>query len=111
MEAVVAPTTNQQREVSRAVARIHAGVLAIVCALLGGGGLFLMTVWLLIKGGPNVGLHLNLLGHYFYGYSVTWLGSIVGLFYGLVVGGLIGWVIGQVYNFVVWIRQWSGSSS
>ena len=50
-------------EVSRAVARIQAGVLAVVCALLGGAGLFLMTIWLVIKGGPNVGQHLQLLDH------------------------------------------------
>jgi hypothetical protein len=110
MEAVVDNKTSAPLELSRAVARIHAGVLALVCALLGGGGLFLMTVWLLIKGGPNVGLHLNLLGNYFYGYSVTWLGSIVGLVWGTVVGGLVGWTIGQVYNLVVWVRQWGSQA-
>ena len=97
--------SNDRMEVSRAVARIHAGVLAVVCAILGGGGLFLMTIWLLIKGGPLVGQHLNLLGQYFYGYSVTWFGSVVGLVWGVVVGGVIGWTIGQVYNLVVWLRQ------
>ena len=101
----MAAKANDQIDVSRAVARIHAGVLALVCAILGGGGLFIMTIWLLIKGGPRVGEHLSLLGQYFYGYSVTWPGSLVGLVWGSVVGGLIGWTIGQVYNLVVWIRQ------
>jgi hypothetical protein len=105
MEAVVSERKNEALAVSRAVARIHAGVLALVCAVLGGGGLFVMTIWLLIKGGPNVGMHLNLLGHYFPGYSVTWFGSLAGLVYGMLVGGLIGWVIGKVYNLVVWLRQ------
>lgn len=104
--AMAAPrATKEVLAVSRAVARIHAGVLALVCAVLGGGGLFVMTVWLLIKGGPNVGLHLNLLGHYFPGYSATWFGSLLGLFYGAAVGGLIGWIIGKVYNLMVWLRQ------
>jgi hypothetical protein len=95
----------QPEEVSRAIARIQAGVLAVVCGLLGGVGLFLMTIWLVIKGGPHVGAHLNLLGHYFIGYSVTWTGSVVGFFYGLLVGGLIGWSIGKIYNGVAALRH------
>jgi len=91
--------------VGRAIVRIHSGVLALVCGILGGAGLFLMTVWLLIRGGPRVGAHLQLLSHYFYGYSVTWGGSVVGLVYGIIVGGVAGWVIGTVYNGVVWLRH------
>lgn len=91
--------------VSRAIVRIQAGVLALVCALLGGGGLFLMTVWLLLKGGAQVGSHLQLLGQYFPGYAVTWTGSVLGLFYGALTGGVIGWVIGTIYNQIVGIRH------
>jgi hypothetical protein len=90
---------------SRKVVKIHAGVMALVCAVLGGGGLFLMTAWLLIKGGPNVGQHLRLLGHYFVGYSVTWTGSFVGFIYGAIVGGLIGWTVGTIYNSIATYRQ------
>jgi len=96
---------DERFEVSRAVARIHAGVLAVVCAILGGGGLFIATLWLVIRGGVRIGEHLGLLSWYFYGYSVTWNGAIVGLFWGALVGGAIGWVIGEVYNLVVWVRQ------
>jgi len=92
-------------EVSRAVARIHNGVLALTCAVMGGVGLFVMTVWLLIKDGDQTGLHLQLLRHYFIGYSVTWLGSVVGFFYGALGGGLVGWSIGKIYNGVVSWRQ------
>ncbi len=104
-EEPVTAQTNERFEVSRAVARIHAGVMALVCAVLGGGGLFVMTLWLVIKGGVNVGEHLGLLSWYFYGYRVTWLGAFVGLFWGTVAGGIVGWVIGEVYNLVVWLRQ------
>jgi hypothetical protein len=92
-------------EVNPAVVRLQTGVLTIVCALLGGVGLFVMTAWLLIKGGPQVGAHLQLLGHYFIGYSVTWKGCLVGLFYGALVGGVVGWSIGAIYNGIVAIRQ------
>jgi hypothetical protein len=92
-------------EVRKVVARIQTGVLTIVMALICGLSLFLMTAWLLIRSGENVGAHLQLLGNYFPGYSVTWFGSIVGLFYGLLVGGILGWSIATIYNKVVSIRQ------
>ena len=87
------------------MARIHAGVLAVVCGVLGGGGLFVMTVWLVIRGGLRVGQHLGLLSWYFPGYSVTWAGAFVGLFWGILAGGAVGWIIGEIYNLVVWLRQ------
>ena len=92
-------------EVNQTVVRLQTGVLTIVGALLGGVGLFVMTAWLLIKGGPQVGAHLQLLGHYFIGYSVTWQGSLIGLFYGALFGGVVGWSIGTIYNGIVAIRQ------
>ena len=94
----------QKEEISRALARIRTGALAIVCAMIGGVGLFVMTAWLLIKDGPHVGQHLQLLSNYFMGYSVTWWGSVVGLIYGALTGGVVGWAIGTIYNKVVGIR-------
>lgn len=96
---------DESEEVSRAIVRIQAGVLAFVCAMIGGIGLFVMTAWLLIKGGPMVGQHLKLLRQYFPGYSVTWKGSLIGFFYGALVGGGVGWAIGKIYNGIVGIRQ------
>ena len=92
-------------EISREVAQIRVGVLALVCALIGGAGLFTMTAWLLVKGGPRVGQHLGLLAQYFPGYSVTWAGSLLGFLYGAVVGGVAGWIIGAVYNGVAALRE------
>lgn len=93
------------RELSRMVVAIQAGVLALVCAVVGGLGLFLMTVWLVIKGGPRVGPHLSLLGQYLIGYSVTWTGSVVGLLYGALIGGIVGWAIARIYNGVARLRH------
>jgi hypothetical protein len=95
----------QKDEISHALARIRSWALAIVCAMIGGAGLFVMTAWLLIKDGPQVGQHLQLLSIYFIGYSVTWWGSVVGLFYGALCGGAIGWSVGTIYNKVVTIRE------
>ena len=98
-------TRVDKEEISRAVARIRTVALALVCAIIGGGGLFLMTAWLLIKGGPHVGQHLQLISQYFIGYSVTWWGSIVGLFYGALAGGVFGWAVSALYKKVIWLRQ------
>lgn len=97
-------SNKQTQELSRAVARIHAAVLALVFGLMGGFGLFVMTAWLLIKGGTHVGPHLQLLGQYFIGYSVSWGGSVIGFFYGALVGAAAGWVIGKIYNRIVNLR-------
>jgi hypothetical protein len=96
---------NDIEEASRAVIKMQAGVLALVFSVLCGFGLFAMTVWLVVKGGPRVGSHLQLLNNYFPGYSVTWVGSIVGLFYGALFGGIIGYVIGKIYNGVMILRH------
>ena len=96
---------DEMEEIRHTVVRIQAGVLALVFAILGGLGIFIVTVWLLIKGGEQVGPNLHLLRNYFFGYSVSWFGSLVGLFYGIVVGGAIGWAIGKIYNSVANLRQ------
>lgn len=93
------------RELSRMVVKIQAGILALVCAVLGGLGLFLMTAWLVIKGGPRVGQHLSLLGQYLIGYSVTWTGSVVGLLYGALIGAVVGLLIATIYNRIATIRN------
>lgn len=85
--------------------RVQSGVLAVVGALIGGTTLFVMTAWLLLKGGPQVGEHLQLLGQYFIGYAVTWRGSLVGFCYGALTGGIAGWAVGMIYNRIVSLRQ------
>src|SRR5262245_34371839 len=96
---------DEVKTLDSAIARIQTGVLGVVFALIGGLGLFGMTAWLLIKGGENVGFHLQLLGNYFIGYSVTWRGSLVGLVYGMLFGAVIGWCIGKIYNAVTNLRH------
>lgn len=96
---------NEDREVVWTIARLHAGVLALVGALIGGGALFVLSAWLVVKGGPTVGAHLQLLNQYFPGYSVTWAGCFVGLLYGAGVGALAGWCIGTIYNLAVGLRE------
>ena len=90
----------EERLVARAVVRLRARVMAVVFGTVGGAGLFSATVWLVVRGGEQVGLHLGLLEHYFPGYSVTWPGAFVGLGYGSFVGAVVGWTGAWVYNRV-----------
>jgi formate hydrogenlyase subunit 3/multisubunit Na+/H+ antiporter MnhD subunit len=88
-----------------AVIRIRArrlGALAsgLVAGLLGGLGLFVATMWLVLKGGHPVGPHLALLGQFFIGYTVTPLGSLVGLAYGFLAGFVVFYCGAALYNWI-----------
>lgn len=88
-------------ELELAVRRLNSRAWGITLGLLFGGGLLAATLFLVIKGGPHVGRHLELLGVYFPGYSVTVWGALVGFVYAFVLGYGVGSVIGRVYNRLV----------
>ena len=88
----------ERRLVDRALARLRVAIVAIVTGMVGGVALFAATLWLVIKGGPNVGQHLGLLSAYYPGYSVTWAGSLVGLGYGALTGAVLGGGVAWLYN-------------
>lgn len=96
---------NNSGRVTKRVATIQAGILAFVFALICGLGFFIITAWLVIKGGDRVGPNLQLLGQYFIGYTVTWKGCFIGFIYGCIIGGIIGWIIGIIYNKIIGIRM------
>ena len=93
-----AVTEVEEALIRDSIARMRAGIMAIVFALTGGGGLFVATAWLLIRGGPTVGPTLGLLRNYFPGYSVTWPGAFVGFVYGALVGAAAGYILARIYN-------------
>jgi hypothetical protein len=64
-------------------------------------GLFVATIWLVMKGGPVVGPHLGLLSVYLPGYSVTWTGAFVGAAYMFFLGYAAGRVVAMMYNRIV----------
>jgi len=91
--------------IQSSIASLRASVMAVVCGMVGGFGLFIATAWLLGKGGPDVGSTLSLLNNFFPGYSVTWGGAFVGLVYGALTGAIIGYVMAWMYNFVARKRR------
>jgi len=78
--------------------QLNATVYGIVLGTVVGLGLFVITNWLVIKGGPVVGPHLVLLSQVFIGYRVTFIGSLIGLVYGVVLGFGVGYFIAWMYN-------------
>jgi len=84
--------------VQAAILRLNARAWGITFGLLIGGGLFVATAILVLKGGTAVGQHLQLLSNYFPGYSVTWVGSLIGFVYGFVGGYAVGRTVGWTYN-------------
>lgn len=93
--------TDERHNLNAAILRLNSRAWGIALGLLLGGGLFLATIVLVIKGGPDVGQHLNLLSVFFPGYRVTVLGSLVGFVYAFVLGYALGRVVGTVYNRLV----------
>lgn len=94
-------TPSSDPQIQTALQRLNARAWGIAVGLLCGVGLFVATIVLVIKGGPNVGRHLGLLSAYFPGYRVTIFGSFIGFVYAFVVGYAIGRLIGSVYNRLV----------
>ncbi len=89
----------------RGVLLLNSGILGLSLGILFGLGIFIATNWLVIKGGDHVGSHLRLLGQFFIGYKVTFLGSFIGFVYGFAVGTLSGALIAWIYNKFVEFRN------
>ncbi len=83
---------------------LNARVLGLALGMILGLGLFVATNWLVLKGGDPVGPHLQLLGQYFIGYRVSFLGSLIGFAYGFALGALSGSLLGWIYNRIVRFR-------
>ncbi len=100
-----ASTIISEGALAQEIIRLSRNVLGLTLGFLCAAGLFLATNILVLKDGPHVGEHLQLLSQFFPGYKVTFLGSLLGLIYGFVAGYLSGWVIAAIYNRVVLIRH------
>jgi hypothetical protein len=86
-----------------AFAPLHRLGMGVAGGVVFGGGLFLATVALLLRGGFPIGPTLGLLGHFFPGYTVTWPGSLIGLAWGFFVGFLLGYSFALAHNVAVWL--------
>ena len=78
--------------------RLNGKVWGIALGLIAGLGLFIATNILWLKDGEEAGQHLGLLGHYFLGYDVNFVGSLIGFVLGLRLRLAIGWLACTIYN-------------
>lgn len=99
------PTDTEEKILKQAVLRLNGQVVGIVLGIISALVIFIATNWLVLKGGDVVGPHLNLLGQFFIGYSVTFIGSLVGAVYGFIVGYISGLLIGWIYNAIVLFKK------
>lgn len=97
--------TDEATEVMTEVIRMHAVITGVVTGVAAGLIVFLATNWLVIKGGSVIGPHLALLGQYFVGYRVTFIGSLVGFGYAFFCGFVIAYLVARLYNWIVDLRH------
>ena len=90
------------------IVRLNAKVQGVVTGLLAGLALFVATNWLILKGGTVVGPHLALLGQFFIGYRVTFVGSLIGFAYGFISGFTAGYFVAGLYNWLVEFKERQG---
>jgi hypothetical protein len=87
------------------IMKLNATVQGLATGIMAGFGIFIATNWLVLKGGDLVGPHLSLLSHFFIGYRVTFLGSLIGFAYAFVAGFVVGYVVARMYNWIAELRQ------
>ena len=93
------------------VVRLNAVIVGLVTGLMAGLALFVATNWLILKGGRVVGPHLALLGQFFIGYRVTFVGSLIGFAYAFVLGFGVGYAVARIYNWLVDLRERRGHTA
>jgi hypothetical protein len=92
-----------EKDLRRAVSRLNARAWGVAGGLVLGLGLFGATNILILQGaqGGPVGPTLSQLRYFLPGYSVSFVGSLIGFVYCFVIGYVIGRAVGTVYNRLV----------
>ncbi len=83
-----------------AFAPVHKRAFGIAVGTATGLVLFAITVAALFHRRADVAF-MALLSEYFYGYTVSWRGALIGLAWGLAVGFVAGWFIAFCRNFAL----------
>jgi hypothetical protein len=97
--------TDLQKLVLIRLHRLNTKIQGVVTGIITGLAVFVTTNWLILKGGDVVGPHLALLGNFFIGYEVSFVGSLIGLAYGFLTGFLVGYAVSNMYNWIAERRQ------
>lgn len=99
------PGKDLERLVLTRLLRLDATVQGVVAGISGALLIFVATNWLVLKGGEVIGPHLALLGQFFLGYRVSFVGSLIGAAYGFGCGFVLGYGVARLYNWLVDYRE------
>lgn len=75
---------------------LNVKAFAVACGLIWGLGLFCLTWWIMLFDGASH--DITLIGRVYRGYTVTPLGSLIGLAWALIDGAAGGAVFAWLYN-------------
>ena len=92
-------------ELVLAFAPLHKGAFGVAVGTASGLLVFAATAVYLLRGGHGP-LNLGLLAEYFYGYTVSWRGAIIGLLWGAAVGFVAGWFLAFCRNLALAVSIW-----
>ena len=88
-------------QIRRSVIKLSGHILGFIIGLIGALLIFVATNFLVLKGGQVVGPHMGLLDQFLVGYSVTFIGSLVGAGYAFIIGYGSGLFVAAIYNWVI----------
>jgi len=83
-----------------AFAPIHKLALGAAFGTVFGVLLFVVTIVTVALAPEGAGF-MALLGQYFYGYTPSLAGAVVGFFWGVIVGSVAGWFLAFVHNLAI----------
>ncbi|MGI9076782.1 MAG: hypothetical protein ACR2G6_05540 [Gemmatimonadaceae bacterium] len=87
-------------ELVLAFAPLHKRAFGTAVGSAAGLAFFVLTMFHVLAR-PRGALPLVLLGEYFYGYSVSWMGAFIALAWGLAVGFVAGWFFAFCRNLAL----------
>ena len=76
--------------------KLNVFAFGLASGLVWGIGLFMMTWWIILLDVPNAGLEF--IASFYRGYSVSPIGSVIGLAWGLTDGLIGGALFAWIYN-------------
>lgn len=77
---------------------LNVRAFALAFAIWWGNGIFLLTRWIIAFGGPSS--EPTFLGRIYIGYTVTPVGSVIGLVWGFIDTLIAGAIFAWLYNFI-----------
>ena len=78
--------------------KLNVRAFALSCSLIWGFGLFFLTWWMIAFDGASS--DITLIGKIYRGYTITPVGSLLGLIWGLADGLLGGLIFAWLYNLL-----------